>query len=233
MAEKIIHCFWAGGSKTKLAKKCRASWEKYAAGWTIREWSLEDIRRVDNETGRLPEFVTGSIAAKKWAVVSDWMRMKALYEEGGVYLDCDVELIRPFTPPEGEWVASEWTASGETWMNPGSGIALKKGSSIAKYMLDAYERTIFDPKREMMVWINERLKEAMPSGSAKAESLKILEPEVMSVIDMNGHKHISEKTLAIHHYAMSGSTPRRKLARWLNWHGLGFVVDFVLRRRSK
>lgn len=225
MAEKIIHCFWAGGPKTKLAKKCRASWEKFAPEWEIREWSLEDIHRVHKETGRLPEFVTGAIAAKKWAVVSDWMRMKALYEEGGVYLDYDVELIRPFTPPEGEWVASEWTANGGTWMNPGSGIALAKGSPIAKHMLEAYESTAFDPKREMMVWINERLKEA--------GKLTILPPEEMSAIDLSGRRHITEKTLAIHHYAMSGSSKLRRVARWMSWHGMRWVVELLLRVRSK
>lgn len=152
MIPRIIHCCWFGGPKTKLALKCRASWEKFAPAWEIREFVLPQ---------EVPAFVSEALKAKKWAVVSDWARMQALYDDGGVYLDYDVELVRPFVPPEGEWVAGEWTASGGTWMNPGSGIALEKGSLIARQMLEAYAQTAFDPRREMMPWINDRLAEAI------------------------------------------------------------------------
>lgn len=215
MVPKIIHCFWAGGPKTKLAKKCRASWEKYAADWRIVEWDVEKILATENTKGA--EFLLGAIAAKKWAMVSDWTRMKALYEEGGVYLDYDVELIRPFEPPEGEWVASEWTVKGETWMNPGSGIALEKGSKIARHMLEEYEELKFDPKRDMMKWIVDRLKVGL---RVNGEEIKVLEPEVMSPIDTKGKLHLTEKTLGIHHYAMSGSSLVRRIVRWLAWHGM-------------
>ena len=40
---KIIHCFWTGGPKTKLAEKCLASWRKFAPDWEIREWGLSDF----------------------------------------------------------------------------------------------------------------------------------------------------------------------------------------------
>lgn len=93
MVPKIIHCCWFGGPKTKLALRCRASWEKYAPDWEIREFQLPES---------LPTFVVEAVRRKKWAVVSDWARMRALYDFGGVYLDYDVELVRPFAPPAGE-----------------------------------------------------------------------------------------------------------------------------------
>ena len=211
MVPKIIHCCWFGGSKTKLARKCRASWEKFASDWEIREFSLpQDV----------PSFVAAALAAKKWAVVSDWARMRALHDAGGVYLDYDVELVRPFNPPAGEWVAGEWTASGGVWMNPGSGIALEKDSPIARHMLDAYEKTVFDPKREMMPWINDRLKECVGG-------LPVLAPEVLSAIDMKGCVHVTEATLGIHHYALSWGGPKRKILQWLSWHGFRWLVDLA------
>lgn len=212
MVPKIIHCCWFGGAKTKLARKCRASWEKFAHDWEIREFALpQDV----------PAFVSGALKAKKWAVVSDWARMRALYDEGGVYLDYDVELVRLFVPPEGEWVAGEWTALGGTWMNPGSGIALEKGSPIARHMLEAYEKAVFDPQREMMPWINERLREC-------ADGLAVLAPEVLSAIDMKGQVHVTKATLGIHHYALSWGGPKRKILQWLSWHGCRGLIDALV-----
>lgn len=216
MIPKIIHCFWAGGPKTKLARKCRASWERFAPEWEIREFQLPSA---------LPAFVREAVAARKWAMVSDWVRMRALHDEGGVYLDYDVELVAPIERlPAGEWVASEWKAGGGTWLNPGSGIALEKGSEIARHMLERYDRLAFDPKREMMAWINESL--------GGAEGLAVLEPEVMSPIGTDGSLRRTEKTVGIHRYAMSDASAGRKLARWLSWHGLNGVVKLLLRLKK-
>lgn len=215
MIPKIIHCCWFGGPKTKLARKCRASWERFAPEWEIREFQLPSD---------LPKFTSDAVAAQKWAVVSDWARMRALYDDGGVYLDYDVELIRPFEPPAGEWVAGEWTASGGVWMNPGSGIALEKGSAVARHMLEAYDRTEYDQNREMMPWINARLKEAKGG-------LRVLPPEVLSTIDMRGRLRVTEATLGIHHYALSWGTPGQKLLQWVSWHGGRGAIDLLLRIR--
>lgn len=216
MVPKIIHCCWFGGPKTALARRCRASWARFAPDWEIREFVLPE---------ELLPFVRAAVRAEKWAVVSDWARMQALYDSGGVYFDYDVELVRPFAPPSGEWVAEEWISSGATWMNPGSGLALEKGSAVARYMLDVYARTDFDEKRDMMPWINRRLSEAGP--------LRRLKPEVFSPIDLEGRLHITDETLGIHRYAMSGSSRLRRLARWVSWHGGRPLVEMLLGLRRR
>lgn len=218
MVPKIIHCCWFGGPKTSLARKCRASWERFAPDWEVREFALPDD---------VPPFARDALAAGKWAMASDWARMRALFDCGGVYLDHDVELVRPFDPPAGEWVAGEWTASGGTWMNPGSGIALEKGSAVARHLLDAYERTAFDATRDMMPWINARLEEA----AAKTGGLAVLDPEVLSAIDMRGKVRVTERTLGVHHYALSWGGPWRKALQWLSWHGCRGLVDGLVKAR--
>ena len=223
MVKKVIHCFWGGGPKTKLAKKCRASWAKFAGDWEVREWNETNVDAL----ARLPGycFFEYAIAHGKWSAASDWVRMAALYQEGGLYLDFDHELVAAIDDlPEGEWVASEFTISGGTEPAAGAGLALRAGSPLAARMLEAYEKMPIAEIDELMPWI---------VGKMRDWPIRVLEPEVMSPIDTRGVNHRSEKTIGIHHYAMSWSSPRRKLARWLNWHGLGFVVDFVLRRRSK
>ena len=228
MIPKIIHCFWAGGPKTKLAEKCLASWRKYAPGREIREWTLEDgggEKRWRGTKDGFPAFVTEAIAARKWAMVSDYMRMRVLKEFGGIYLDLDVELVKPIDElPDGEWVAGEWTARGGTWMNPGSGIALEKNSPVAVAMLERYAKLAFDPKREMMPWINEGLRDS---------GLCVLSPEVMSPVGVDGKLHQTERTVGIHWYAMSWVGPFRKFARWLSWHGMRPLIDALLVLRNR
>lgn len=87
---KIIHYCWFGGnSLPELAKKCMASWEKYCPDYEIVRWdeSNFDVTCCD--------YVREAYEAKKWAFVSDVARLYALVNFGGIYMDTDVEVIRP------------------------------------------------------------------------------------------------------------------------------------------
>jgi len=82
-----------------------------------------------------------------------------------------------------------------------------------------------------MPWINESLKEVMEDEGrrAKGEGLLVLPPEVMSPIGIDGKMHRTEKTVGIHWYAMSWTSPTRRIARWLNWHGCRWMIDWALK----
>ena len=217
---KVIHCIWLGGEKTKLALECRASWEKFAPGWTIKEW---------NEIPEsAPKYVKDALAAKKWAFASDWLRFWVLEKEGGVYLDYDVELVAPFDRlPEGEWCAAEWMKHGEWGYNPGSGIALEPGSALARKMLEWYETAEFGISKTVGNVMDELL-----GPPERASGIKVLPPEVMSPTDWHGKIHRNESTVAIHHYVLSWITPRRRIARWLSWHGFDWLVQVLLKIRG-
>ncbi|MBR3221881.1 MAG: DUF2029 domain-containing protein [Kiritimatiellae bacterium] len=224
MIPKIIHCCWFGGPKPKLAEKCLASWRRFAPEWTIREWTHDELRLRASGAGVDTAFFEAAIAARKWAMASDWVRMLVLWLEGGIYFDLDVELVSPIEGlPEGEWVSGEWTARGGVWMNPGGGIALEKGSLAAKEMLAAYSKLPFDPKREMMPWINEKLADT---------KLRTLDPEATSPIGVDGRLRNTALTVAVHHYAMSWATPWQRTLRWFSWHGMRGAVDALLEFRS-
>lgn len=93
MIPKIIHYCWFGKSPLpKLAKECIKSWKKYCPDFTIKEWN------EDNSPIHLFPFAEQALQAKKWAFVSDVIRLYALYTEGGIYMDMDVELIKPLYP---------------------------------------------------------------------------------------------------------------------------------------
>jgi hypothetical protein len=85
MIPKILHYIWLSGEKIpRDIKEIMSSWEKFLPGYTIKHWGMSsfDVHSVP--------FVKGAIGAKKWAFASDYIRLYALYNEGGLYLDSDV-----------------------------------------------------------------------------------------------------------------------------------------------
>lgn len=87
MIPKIIHYCWFGGNnKSTLIKKCIRSWKKYCPDYKIIEWNESnfDLNSCD--------YVREAYDAKKWAFVSDYVRIWALNTYGGIYLDTDVEI---------------------------------------------------------------------------------------------------------------------------------------------
>lgn len=87
--KKIHYCWFGGNPKPKLAEKCIASWKKYCPGWEIIEWNESNFDVDQNGYTRM------CIAGKKYAFLSDYVRLKVVAEHGGVYFDTDVELVRP------------------------------------------------------------------------------------------------------------------------------------------
>lgn len=90
MIPKIIHyCWFGGGPLPELAKRCIASWKKYCLGYEIREWNEKNFN-MD-----YCAYVKEAYLAKKWAFVSDVARLYALVQYGGIYMDTDMEVLKP------------------------------------------------------------------------------------------------------------------------------------------
>ena len=91
MIPKIIHYCWFGKNpKPKLAEKCILSWKKYCSDYQFIEWTEDNF-----SLSSAPQYVQDAYTEKKWAFVSDYVRFVALVEYGGIYLDTDVELLKP------------------------------------------------------------------------------------------------------------------------------------------
>ncbi|MCL2106804.1 MAG: hypothetical protein FWH26_07110 [Oscillospiraceae bacterium] len=90
MIPRVIHYCWFGGKeKPRLVRLCMESWRRFAPDFELREWNEESF------DPRSVPFAKDAYADGNYAFVSDYARAKALFEEGGVYLDTDVELLRP------------------------------------------------------------------------------------------------------------------------------------------
>lgn len=228
MSVPILHAVWLHGRKSALVRRAQASWRAFLPNWEVREWDAAALAGERFLGQEIPPYVRAALAAEKWAYASDWLRFAALFAEGGVYLDCDVELLRTPTAddwPAGEWVAGERLIDGSERVNPGSGMALEKGSAIAAAMLDYYRTAPFDATQT----VGEIL-----AGVLAARGLAVtrLCAEVMSPVGVDGRLRRTERTVGVHHYAMSWAGPQRRIAKWLSWHGLRFLVDFYLRMRK-
>lgn len=86
--KKIHYCWFGRGEKPKLAKKCIASWKKYCPDYEIIEWNEDNF---DINTNGYTKWCYEN---KKYAFLSDYVRLLVVYQNGGIYFDTDVELIR-------------------------------------------------------------------------------------------------------------------------------------------
>lgn len=86
--KKIHYCWFGRGEKPKLAKKCIASWRKYCPDYEIIEWN-EDNFDLDRNG-----YTRWCYDNKKYAFLSDYVRLVVIAEHGGIYFDTDVELLK-------------------------------------------------------------------------------------------------------------------------------------------
>ncbi len=90
MIPKIIHYCWFGrGELPDLAKNCIESWHRYMPDWEYRLWN------EDNFDVHATPYTQEAYEARKYAFVSDYVRLWALYKYGGLYMDTDVEVLKP------------------------------------------------------------------------------------------------------------------------------------------
>lgn len=89
MIPKRIHYCWFGrGEKPKLAKKCINSWKRLCPDYEMIEWNEDNFDLDYNEYTRY------CYDQKKWAFLSDYVRLVVVAEQGGIYFDTDVELLK-------------------------------------------------------------------------------------------------------------------------------------------
>lgn len=87
---KIHYCWFGRGMMPKLALDCISTWHKYMPQWEYILWNEDNF-----DINSIP-YVKEAYEAKKFAFVSDYVRLYALSNYGGVYMDIDFEVYKPF-----------------------------------------------------------------------------------------------------------------------------------------
>ncbi len=132
MIPKKIHYVWVGGgAKSDAIKRCMATWGKHLKDYEIIEWNEQSFDINSNP------FVKAAYEAKKWAYVSDYIRAKVIYEQGGIYLDTDVLILDNFD----NFLNNRAFVGFENPDFPFTAVfGAEKGHPFVKEMLDYYDK---------------------------------------------------------------------------------------------
>lgn len=128
--KKIHYCWFGRGEMSELVIKCIDSWKKYLTDYEIILWN------EDNFDVNINNYVKQAYEAKKYAFVSDFARFYILYNEGGVYMDVDVEVLKPIDIflKQKAFMGFE----SDEGVNPGLTIGCEKGNNIIREIMDSY-----------------------------------------------------------------------------------------------
>ena len=88
--KKIHYCWFGRGEMPELALKCIESWHKYMPDYEYKLWNEDNFDINSNQ------YVKEAYEARKFAFVTDYVRLYALFTEGGIYMDTDVEVLKPY-----------------------------------------------------------------------------------------------------------------------------------------
>lgn len=204
MIPKVIHYCWFGGNeKSDFIKKCMDSWKKYCPNYQIIEWNEKNFDISSNI------YVKEAYENKKWAFVSDYVRLYALAKNGGFYLDTDVELVKSL---DAFTNYAAFTGYESKNCIPTAVMGAEQGNEWIEYLLSYYDGRHFvlqDGSFDMttnVVSITEMTKQKYPM---KFENKKYEIPGVVCFFPKDyfapkspGDKNytITQNTVGIHHF---------------------------------
>lgn len=137
MIPKKIHYVWIGGPKGNLENICINSWREKLPDYEIIEWNEKNFDIEKEIKGK--KFLEECYKRKMWAFISDYIRIKVLYEHGGIYMDTDMQIIKDITPFLDNEVFFGY--ENEKYMSAGI-IGSVKEHDLFKKMMDFYNEDI-------------------------------------------------------------------------------------------
>lgn len=208
MIPKKIHYCWFGEKELPIEyKKNIESWKKYMPTYEIIEWNENNYDYNKNE------YTKTMFKEKKWAFLTDYARLDIIYNYGGIYLDTDVEVIKPFD----DLLINDAFMGTEcgNCINTGIGFGAIKGHEEVKKNKEKYEHLEIYNKGELRlincpIITTEILKEDGAKLNGQIESInKVTIYPTEYFCPMNyctGEIKITPNTYSIHKYSMSWGT---------------------------
>ena len=211
----IYYCWFGKGKMPRLAEKCLESWKKYCPDYKIICINEENFDVNQNQYAR------EAYNAGKWAFVSDYARLKVLFDNGGIYLDTDVELIKPLDRIIEEGGYMGFDDSGI--ISTGLGFASEKGDELVGTLLADYDDIHFllsDGTYDMKPCPDRNTETMIKLGMDTSNKNQIFmgihmypEEYFCPMKYYTGKKIITENTYSIHHFCASwtSATSQRTL----------------------
>lgn len=214
----IIHSVWLGkGKKSKIVEQSFKSWKTFCPNYRIVEWTEENFN-IDS----CCRYVKEAYAEKKWAFVSDYIRLKALYDYGGIYLDTDMEILRnidKFLKYRGFFCTeSHYTVSTAI-------IAAEPHAPWIKDLLDEYENLSFRNEdgslnklpntKRVQKYLQEKYQYHWSNQVQKFDDgLVVFPADYFSPLNcFTGVMNKTENTYSIHHYDNTWKSKKDKLKK--------------------
>lgn len=206
MIPKLIHYIWIGGNPLpKLALDCIESWNEKCPDYKIKLWNEENLNIEECL------FTKQAYENKKYGFVTDYLRLKIIFENGGIYLDTDVEVLKSLD--ELLSLNAFFGFENDEHINTGAGFGAVKGCNILKDMMEQYEKTPFIkadgsfdmtacPQRDTVVLRKIGLK--LGTTIQEIDSIQFFPSEYFSPINYTtGIRKVTDKTFSIHHFMAS------------------------------
>lgn len=142
MIERKIYYIWVGNAeKPEIFHQCYESWQKNLPGFEIIEINENNFDIQKHLTKN--KFFRVCYQRKMWAFVSDYIRTQFLYDNGGIYVDIDMEIVKDFSPLLDD--CEDFLAGYESVANVNCAIVgAKKGSKVLEEMLKFYSKDIWN-----------------------------------------------------------------------------------------
>lgn len=216
MIPKIIHYCWFGGNEIpRNLKKCMKSWEKFCPDYEIKRW---DETNFDIECH---PFVKKAYEKGAWAFVSDYARLKIIYDNGGIYLDTDVELKKnlDFLLVYPAYIGIQQNG---LLCTTGLGFGAEKNSLIVYKMMQRYNEINFAQKDKLEIacpWMNdsvirEQVGKIDPESVNYHPDITIYPPCYFDPISTGETKQLlCADTVSIHHYAATWLGKKQRYKR--------------------
>ena len=226
---RTIHYIWLGGKAIpKAFQENIDSWRKYNPQYEIVEWN-ETNYHFDKCLYAKQAYETGN-----WGFASNYARLDIIYQEGGIYLDTDVEVIRSFDPLIND---DAFFCMGKAdRVNNGCGFGAIKNHPIVKNMMESYENSCFldnngKPKKQPgFSFLHPSLAKwgfEFNNQYQKRKGAVLYPVEVMSPLSaIRGNDRMTDKTRSIHKESGSWMNEKEK-------EGMEKLNRFVTEREIK
>lgn len=219
MIPKVIHYCWFGGGKLpEKEQRCMESWKKFAPDYQIVRWDETNYDVHKNK------YMGDAYDQKKWGFVPDYARFDIIYQNGGIYLDTDVELVKPLD----ELLCNEayMGFEGGEWVNGGIGFGAIAGNALIKGLRDMYDNIVFinddgeintTPSPHFITdYLSQHGLVRDNSMQLLDGSLRIYPTEYFAAKDYyTDVVNITDRTISIHHYSATWNTPKDKFVKKL------------------
>lgn len=132
--KKIHYCWFGRGQMPDKAKECITSWKKYCPNYEIVEWNEDNFDINENQ------YVKEAYENRKYAFVTDYVRLYALYNYGGIYMDTDVEVVKEL---DHFLIHQAFSGFESNYFVPTGIMGAQKNNLWIKDLLDEYQNLSF------------------------------------------------------------------------------------------